>query len=91
MQANARTLLIILCGAGSIGKFTLAQEWSKKHVKYTRIEEVTRNIVKSSNLPRDDLGFNPNGLESVPGQLQIMEEQNRHESEVTERTFISVM
>ena len=82
---------IILCGASSIGKSTLAQEWCQKHVEYARIEEVARDIMKSSNLTRDDLtaSIQTDKRVFLDLQLQIMEEQNRRETELDGRPFIS--
>lgn len=82
---------IILCGASSIGKSTLAQEWCTKHVEYARIEEVARDIMKSSNLTRDDLtaSIQTDKRVFLDLQLQIMEEQNRRESELAGRPFVS--
>ena len=82
---------IILCGASSIGKSTLAQEWCKKHVEYAPIDEVARDIMKSSSLTRDDLtaSIQTDKRVFLGLQLQIMEEQNRRESELAGRAFIS--
>lgn len=75
----------------SIGKSTLAQEWCKKHVEYARIDEVARDIMKSSSLTRDDLtaSIQTDKRVFLGLQLQIIEEQYRRVSELTGRPFVS--
>ena len=82
---------IILCGASSIGKSTLAQEWFQKHSEYVRIEEVARDIMRSSNLTRDDLiaSIQTDKRVFLDLQLHIMEEQNRRELQLAGKPFIS--
>jgi len=46
---------IILCGASSVGKSTLATEWCKEHKEYHHMQEVARNVMKQHNINRDDM------------------------------------
>ena len=93
-MAHSAGRRIILSGASSVGKTTLANDWIEKHTEYAHISEVARDVMKQHSLTREDL------IESLKTtdkatflQLQklIFEEQNRRELLLCEsgHSFIS--
>ena len=87
-------MMIVLCGASSVGKSTLAQKWCSKHPDYYHIEEIARDIMKEKSISRDDLKASLSTVEkSLFLQLQhdIIEEQNIRESKLLSegKPFIS--
>lgn len=73
---------IVLCGASSVGKTTVAKDWINKHTEYSHITEVARDVMRYLSLTRDHL------IESLKTptkdvflnlQKLILEEQNRRE------------
>ena len=85
---------IILCGASSVGKTTLAKDWIEIHKEYVRISEVARDVMKQHSLTRDDLKTSLTTSDKATFlhlQQLIFEEQNRRELLNTEsgQSFIS--
>ena len=85
---------IILCGASSVGKTTLAKDWIETHKEYVHISEVARDVMKQHSLTRDDLMTSLNTSDKTTFldlQRLILEEQNRRELSNTEsgKSFIS--
>ena len=85
---------IILCGASSVGKTTLAKDWIERHSEYAHIHEVARDVMKQHSLSRDDIIESLKTTEKTTFlrlQELIFEEQNRQEIALTksERAFIS--
>ena len=83
---------IILCGASSTGKTTLANDWCSKHKDFEHIQEIARDIMKANFITREDL------LASLKTrkkecffklQCLILKEQNRREMELAGKPFIS--
>ena len=75
---------IILCGASSVGKTTLAREWCKIHKEYRHIQEIARDIMREKAITRPDLEDSLSTPEKklfLQLQYDIIEEQNRRESE----------
>ncbi|XP_065888943.1 uncharacterized protein [Dysidea avara] len=85
---------IILCGASSVGKTTIATEWCKRHKEYHHIQEVARDVMKEHNINRDHM---TDSLKSDPKkevflklQQLILEAQNRHEKGIpSNQSYIS--
>ena len=46
---------IILCGASSVGKTTLAMDWCDKHKDFHHIHEVARDVMKQHSITREDM------------------------------------
>ena len=73
---------IILCGASSAGKTTLAEDWLKKHREYHHLEEVARGVMENNSIMRKDVDAS---LETEAKEVLIrletliFEEQNRQE------------
>ena len=85
---------IILCGASSVGKTTLAKDWIEIHKDYAYISEVARDVMKQHSLTRDNLKTSLNTADKAKFlnlQQLIFEEQNRLELLNTEsgQSFIS--
>ena len=86
---------IILCGASSVGKTTLASDWcykNKNKKPYVQITEVARDVMREHNISRHDMVVSL----SSPGkdlyfelQGMIIEEQNKREFELQNQLFIS--
>ena len=74
---------IILCGASSVGKTTVATEWCKLHKQYYHIQEVARDVMKKCKLTREDmknsLNNDPNKEVFLNLQRSILIAQNQHE------------
>ena len=87
-------MIIILCGASSVGKSTLARAWREKHPEYHDVEEIARDIMKESSITRQDLKASLSTLEKslfLKLQYDIIDEQDRREEELItkEESFIS--
>ena len=83
---------IILCGASSVGKTTLAQEWCKKHRHFHHIQEIARDIMKEKSITREDLEISlRTKKKEVFLQLQrnIFDQQNLCELALKDKSFIS--
>jgi nicotinamide riboside kinase len=83
---------IVLSGAGSVGKTTLATDWIKRHKEYAHISEVARDVMKQHSLTRDDLIESlktPEKATFLHLQKLIFEEQNRREISLGSNPFIS--
>lgn len=77
--------MIILSGASSVGKSTLAKDWCEKHKEYHHIEEVARDIMKEKSITRSDLmSYMNDGRKFFEFQYSIFEEQNRREHKLVE-------
>ena len=73
---------IVLCGASSVGKTTLAEDWLKKHGDYAYLEEVARGVMERSSIMRKDVDASlETDAKEVLIRLEtlIFEEQNRQE------------
>lgn len=46
---------IILCGASSVGKTTIATQWCAKHKQYYHVQEVARDVMREHNLTREHM------------------------------------
>ena len=85
---------IILSGASSVGKTTLAKNWIERHKEYAHIQEVARDVMRQHSLSRDDIIESLKTTEKTTFlrlQELIFEEQNRQEIALSksERAFIS--
>ena len=75
---------IVICGASSTGKTTLAEDWLKKHREYAYLEEVARGVMDKNSIMREDVDAS---LETEAKEVLIrletliFEEQNRKELE----------
>ena len=73
---------IVICGASSAGKTTLAEDWLKKHGEYEYLEEVARGVMEKNSIMREDVDAS---LETEAKEVLIrletliFEEQNRQE------------
>ena len=73
---------IVLCGASSTGKTTLAEDWLNKHGEYAYLEEVARGVMEKNSIMREDVDAS---LETEAKEVLIrletliFEEQNRQE------------
>ena len=81
---------IILCGASSVGKTTVALEWCRVHKQYYHIQEVARDVMKKCKLTREDM---KNSLNDDPKkeiflnlQRSILIAQNQHELNIPSDT-----
>ena len=74
---------IILCGASSVGKTTVATQWCKEHKQYYHIQEVARDVMKEHKLCREDmeksLEHDPKKEVFLNLQWLILKAQNQHE------------
>jgi nicotinamide riboside kinase len=73
---------IVLCGASSAGKTTLAEDWLKKHGEYAYLEEIARGVMEKNSIMREDVDASlKTEAKEVLIQLEtlIFEEQNRQE------------
>ncbi len=85
---------IVLCGASSVGKTTVAKDWIDKHREYSHITEVARDVMRKHSLTREHLLTSlktPTKDIFLNLQELILEEQNRREIQLeeSERPFIS--
>ncbi len=85
---------IILCGASSVGKTTLANDWIVKHKQYSHISEVARDVMRTHSLTREHLIASletPTKDIFLKLQQLILEEQNVREVRFEEnnKPFIS--
>ena len=73
---------IVICGASSAGKTTLAEDWLNKHGEYAYLEEVARGVMEKNSIMREDVDAS---LETEAKEVLIrletliFEEQNRQE------------
>ena len=81
---------IILCGASSVGKTTVATQWCKEHSQFYHIQEVARDVMKKHNLTRGDMeqSLNNDPKKEVFLNLQwlILRAQNQHELNISPGT-----
>ena len=83
---------IVLSGASSVGKTTLATDWIERHGEYAHIGEVARNVMKQLSLTREHLITSlgtPDKATFLHLQRLIFEEQNRREISLENQPFIS--
>ena len=82
---------ILLCGASSVGKTTLANDWCLKHKEYQHIQEIARDIMTRDGITRENLETSLKGDKKVFLDLQhsIIKEQNIREIEFESQPFIS--
>lgn len=84
---------IILSGASSVGKTTLAKDWLESHKEFTHITEVARDVMKKHLLTREDLLTSLKTSDKTTFlflQELIFEEQNLRELSLEEKEcFIS--
>ncbi len=85
---------IILCGASSVGKSTLAKAWCIRHPEYNHIEEIARDIMKQDSITRHDLETSlstQDKLVFLKLQYDIIDEQDKREDDFITRdqSFIS--
>ena len=83
---------IVLCGASSVGKTTLATDWTERHSEYAHISEVARDVMKQHSLKTKDLIESLKTSEKATFlrlQELIFEEQNRREISLEGKPFIS--
>lgn len=76
-------MMIVLSGASSVGKSTLAGDWCRKHTEYHRLREVARDIMKDRSITRDDLWdflASQGKQKFFQFQDQIFQEQNTRET-----------
>ena len=76
------TCRIVLCGASSVGKTTLAEDFLKKHGEYVYVREVARGVMKSNSITREDVVASlktPDKSTLSLLQNLIFPEQNRQE------------
>lgn len=73
---------IVLCGASSVGKTTLAEDWLKKHGEYDYLKEVARGVMEEHSIMRKDVDAS---LETKAKEVLVLletlifEEQNQQE------------
>ena len=73
---------IILSGASSVGKTTVANDWCSKHKHFVHIQEVARDVMHDCSITRDDLEASLATKEKqvfLKLQHDILEEQNKRE------------
>ena len=73
---------IILSGASSVGKTTVANDWCSKHERFVHIQEVARDVMHECSITRDDLAASLSTKEKqvfLELQHDILEEQNKRE------------
>lgn len=83
---------IVLSGASSVGKTTLAIDWIERHGEYAHIGEVARDVMKQLSLTREHLITSlgtPDKATFLHLQGLIFEEQNRREISLEHQPFIS--
>ena len=84
---------IILCGASSVGKTTLANDWCSKYKCFVHIQEVARDVMREHSITRDDMVASLQTAEKklfLDLQLKILSEQNKRELAVpSHSSFIS--
>ena len=76
------TCRILLCGASSVGKTTLAEDWVKKHPEYVYLREVARKVMPANSIMREDVIASlktPEKSVFIKLQNLIIQEQNRQE------------
>ena len=84
--------MIVLSGASSAGKTTLATDWIERHGEYDHISEVARAVMKEHSLTREDLKKSlktPEKTTFLRLQKLIFDEQNRRETSSESKPFIS--
>lgn len=82
--------MIILSGASSVGKSTLASDWCRQHMEYHHVREVARDIMKEQSITRADLKDflrSENKNRFFEFQSKIFEEQNIRESALVEKNL----
>ena len=81
-----------MCGASSVGKTTLANDWCSKHKDYHHIQEIARDIMRRKGITREDLLTSLDTEDMTlffDLQCHIMEEQNQRELATCGEPFIS--
>ena len=85
------TCRIVLCGANSVGKTTLAEDWVKKHPEYFYLEEVARKVMPENSITSKDVRESlktPDKSTLVKLQNLIIEEQNKQELALGDRRYV---
>ena len=82
---------IILCGASSVGKTTLSNDWCKSNIRYTQIQEVARDVMTKLKITRCDMEHSLRTDKRLFFDLQksIFVEQNKREALLADTPFIS--
>ena len=82
---------IILCGASSVGKTTLSNDWANRNTEYAQIQEVARDVMLEQGVTREDMIESLGTDKKVFFQLQgdIFKEQHKRETELGMNRFIS--
>lgn len=83
---------IVLCGASSVGKTTLAADWCREHKGYYHIKEVARDVMKKLSISTDELVSSlkkENMKIFLDLQCSILEEQSLRETANSDNPFIS--
>ena len=77
---------IILSGASSVGKTTVACDWCSEHKDFVHIQEVARDVMRKQSITRDDMVKSLDTKEKklfLNLQLEILKEQNKRELDVS--------
>ena len=82
---------IILCGASSVGKTTLSNDWCRDNRGYAQIQEVARNVMTKQKITRYDMEQSLRTDKRLFFDLQksIFVEQNKRETLLADTPFIS--
>lgn len=81
-------MMIVLSGASSVGKSTLAGDWCRKHSEFHHVREVARDIMRERSITRADLKAflaSENKADFFEFQHQIFKEQNAREASLFDR------
>ena len=79
---------IILCGANSVGKSVLADDWCSKNRQYIKVGYVARDVMKKLKITEHQLRSSLSSREKTlyfKYQRMVVEEQNRREAELGNR------
>ena len=83
---------IIICGASSVGKTTLVDDWCSKNKQYRYIRNTAKDVLRRQKLTQNDLlrSLSSRGkADYFKYQRMVSEEQNKREAELGNRLFIS--
>ena len=85
--------MVVLSGASSIGKTTLAKNWCERHPEFCRIDEVARVILSEKGISRRELLSYQSDLSNgkfLQFQCQIFDRQNYMESKISKEESVIV-
>ena len=77
--------MIVLSGASSTGKTTLATDWCEKHKEYYHVKEIARDLMKNKSITRENLKTfmdSENKHKFFDFQQLIFEKQNSIETDL---------